>query len=332
MNKKEFEILLNEKLCNLYGDKVPDKIIKRFNDELELFHNTEFWLQNNLYIFCELLMLMNKSNRKYELIGAGGHSFLFYLLGITNANPLPPHYHCPRCGNLLWAEDIEMGIDLPLKMCRCGEEMDGDGFDLGYELFWDCMDCNLNVSVSEKDYEFVERSLYESKHHVRLYEYEWDFGCSDIKKHLIVDAITILIESNFEQMDDVIGWNEVRKHKEMILQNYKLLLPPVKEIKIVPETLGELIRLVAFFNTMYTKNVSNCVCEDDILNPDEMCLLLEKLYDNDINKVPVFVEDGIMLGEWCVEDYHFLILFTRAYADMVLDEINEKMSDLFEEE
>ena len=93
-----------------------------------------------------------------------------------------------------------------------------------------------------------------------------------------------------------------------------------------------MIRIAAFFSTMYTKSAEGHVGVEDILDAEEKYLLLEKLYDNDINKVPVFLEDGLMMGEWKVEKYKFLILFTHAFADYVLNEINDKMKPLLDKE
>ena len=61
-----------------------------------------------------------------------------------------------------------------------------------------------------------------------------------------------------------------------------------------------------------------------------MYLLLEKLYNNDINAVPIFQEDGLMIGEWKVEEYKFPVLFTHSFAEYVLHQINDKMGVLFD--
>lgn len=56
-----------------------------------------------------------------------GASFIAWLLGGTNVNPLPAHYYCPVCKNIEFVKDANNGIDLPDKKCSCGEEYKRDG-------------------------------------------------------------------------------------------------------------------------------------------------------------------------------------------------------------
>ena len=68
--------------------------------------------------------------------GSAGASLLSYLLGISEINPLPPHYRCPNCRYIEFfsnAGDVS-GFDLLQKNCPvCGENMERDGQDIPWQ-------------------------------------------------------------------------------------------------------------------------------------------------------------------------------------------------------
>lgn len=335
MERWEFDDLLIGQMESLYGKYIPDGVMKRYVREKNYLQLSEY--QNEFRAFGELLLNMKQKQMKYSMIGTAWHSFLLYLLLQPELNPLPPHYYCPQCKEIIFVEDneeISIGIDLPERQCKCGCEMRGDGFDLSEEFFWEKEQLDLGFSVSEKDYEYVKAWLSSD---VRLKdkdieEDDWSHvDEEDIVKRYKIGIITVLAEKTDFQANEI-GWDEVRKHKEKVIKNYELLLPCNQKIGNTPQNIYEVIRMVAFFSTMYTKSTEHYVSEDDILDSEEMYSLLEEFYNNDINKAPVFQEDGLMPGEWAVGEYSFLILFTRAFAEFVLDEINDKMGALFEEE
>lgn len=66
------------------------------------------------------------------VLGCTNDSLLAHLLGATPVNPLPPHYHCPRCHHFAFAPSrYEDGGDLPEKRCpQCNGVLEADGHDL----------------------------------------------------------------------------------------------------------------------------------------------------------------------------------------------------------
>lgn len=81
-----------------------------------------------------------------------GSSFIAWLLGATNVNPLPAHYYCPKCKKIEFVSNMKCGLDAPDKKCSCGTAYEKDGFGIDaihmYPLFGGC-DINISDGAME---------------------------------------------------------------------------------------------------------------------------------------------------------------------------------------
>ena len=120
----------------LYGDPLPAIVEDRLNAEMEGIssHHYEviYWIASKLVI---------QANERGYIVGSRGSvgsSLVATMSGITEVNPLPPHYRCPHCKHLEWdvPPEYKNGFDLPDKKCPvCGEEMVHDGQDIPFATF-----------------------------------------------------------------------------------------------------------------------------------------------------------------------------------------------------
>jgi DNA polymerase III subunit alpha, Gram-positive type len=120
----------------LYGDTLPGLIQERLDKELKAIIEYDY---ATLYSIAN--KLATKSMEDGYLVGSRGSvgsSFVATMCGITEVNPLPPHYRCAACREVTFdiPRKYTCGIDLPDQSCKkCGNKMLKDGFDIPFEVF-----------------------------------------------------------------------------------------------------------------------------------------------------------------------------------------------------
>lgn len=77
--------------------------------------------------------IANDMGEHIRVKGGIGASFIAYVLGATEINPLKPHYFCPHCLKIEFDETVFCGWDLPKRFCTCGSELQRDGHNLPFE-------------------------------------------------------------------------------------------------------------------------------------------------------------------------------------------------------
>ncbi len=124
------------KARELFGDDLPQDIVDRLNKELDGINGNGYSV--TYYIAHEIIETAARDGYMVGSRGSVGSSLAAHLYGITEVNPLAPHYRCPKCRHFEYSHDpsIYSGSDLPEKKCPvCGEPMVHDGQDIPFETF-----------------------------------------------------------------------------------------------------------------------------------------------------------------------------------------------------
>lgn len=125
-----------EKAHKIYGDNLPKEVQERVEKELNAIIKYEY-----SYIFLTAQKLVDYSKKLGYPVNSRGlvaSSIVAYLLGITEINPLKPHYICSKCSKTFFPKTMaSTGYDLPDKKCsHCKSKMLKEGFDIPVEFFW----------------------------------------------------------------------------------------------------------------------------------------------------------------------------------------------------
>ncbi len=140
-SKETVENMVYGKARALYGDELPDIISDRIKQELKGIIGGGF---DVIYLIAQ--KLVKKSNDDGYLVGSRGSvgsSFVATMMGITEVNPLPAHYLCPKCKHSIFELNGESlgatyssGYDLPDLNCpKCGSKLNKEGQDMPFATF-----------------------------------------------------------------------------------------------------------------------------------------------------------------------------------------------------
>lgn len=172
---KTLRDICHKKAHEIYGPDLPEIVNNRLEKELDSIISNGYSV---MYIIAQKLVW--KSNADGYLVGSRGSvgsSYVATMAGITEVDPLPPHYLCPKCKWVDFdSEEVKSfsgmsGCDMPDRICpKCKEKLLKMGNDIPFETFLGFkgdkepdIDLNFSGEYQPRAHKFIEEIFGKGK-------------------------------------------------------------------------------------------------------------------------------------------------------------------------
>lgn len=272
-----------------YGSAPPSFIIERIGKELRYVDDCE--LTESIFAFYKLSRWMREYQHPFWLRGATAACFLLHLLGVSAANPLPPHYFCPKCRCTTLEKAAHDGFDLPIQTCACGRTMKRDGHNIAFEQFQDKPLRNRRngpkacflMDVSPEVYHDAVAFLID---HFTLEQVA--FHVSDLKVATTIGRIQII--PNPMLPCKKVDWFKdysADKLRRYALSNYRQFIPMVGSEIFKPNDFSDVIKLFGLAHGTWALEAHVNEHEETAI----ITRILRDYFHNALKNIPAFSDD-----------------------------------------
>lgn len=172
-NKQLFEKAYS-RLTELYASDytTPDIVVlNRFYQEKMILGESELYMRF-LDFIGKVRAIAEQRGEHIFVRGTTGSSFIAYLLGATDINPLPRHEYCPNCHTVNFVGK-EVPLDKVYVKCSCGSEIITEGYNIPFES-------NLKSVLSEYVQLSVSHAFFDEVRYM-VYDELWDKSVVTLK-------------------------------------------------------------------------------------------------------------------------------------------------------
>lgn len=166
MKNKQLIEKAYSRLLELYGGEyaTPDiAVLSRFYKEKAILGESELYMRY-LDFLGRVRAVASQKGEHIFVRGTAGASFIAYLLGATDINPLPKHEYCPHCHTAKF-KGAETFDKAPIK-CSCGATVETDGYNIPFES-------NLKSILAERIQLCVSHTFFDEAK-AMIYDEMWD--------------------------------------------------------------------------------------------------------------------------------------------------------------
>lgn len=271
-----------QKLGELYGEHPPVSIMNRFRTEEIMLKNQKMlrWMG----FVSKLYECFFEEDAFFIIRGAQmGASYIAWLLGGTNVNPLPAHYYCHNCKKIEFIKNVKCGLDAPDKRCSCGKLYEKDGFGIdaihmypltgGSEIY---TSCNTMEKVKRCFYECFGK--YSEIREVRIRDEEAEHSCNVMRYILLPDEMVSQYPDEIITIDPEAYYRSFSKlEKLLVVENTEeeISFKDLADTKFTPEEICNYAKYAAqqgvFQDAFGEKDLNETIA--NLANPDFSDLL-----------------------------------------------------------
>lgn len=156
--KERYEYLWNRAYANMmerYANRPPIEMVGRFETEKLAFMNTD------MILYFDLIAQISECamRRGYPACREGGigASFVAYIMGASDVNPMPAQYYCPVCKKVEFVPEVSDGWELDRKYCsNCHTFLVREGHNIPFDVYRHVIGKNTGFSIVVSRYFYEE--------------------------------------------------------------------------------------------------------------------------------------------------------------------------------